>query len=708
VLRGIGLGLAAVGQFDRGIEFLLHARAIFKEFSPAEDGGTVGSLIQFYTYLRKFSDALALEPEALALAEGDLVDESGTRVDIGNVYRNRGRFEGSRADFDKALEYYAHADARASQITDPADRDSERYSIFANVGNTELWLERFDSARQHLEQARSLAQFGPRFDPSMYRDLGYANEKLGNDQEALSFYHKSIEVGEQLRQASGLEDFRVGIGALYAPSYGRAASLLVRLGQDAEAFDLSERARAQTFLDLLSSKRVDIGETADNELAERERALRNELAELQREGEKRVGSYEDEIQKKQQEYTDLLTQLQLANPEYHSLVTGESLTLRDVQERLDDQTTLLSYIVTEQGSLAFIVSRTSLEVVPLEIGEIPLHDAIQALRDSGALRSDQPEGIQDLYDWLVRPVLPFLTTPIVGIIPFGDLHYLPFAALTDGQQFFGDSHVLFYLPSASALPFIQERRKEAAGAVLPISYGLKYGKEEAEVIGKIYRTEPELEDNATESLLRAQAGGSAILHVAAHGNLSEVTPLFSRVQLAPDQDNDGDLVVHEVYGLDLHATNMVVLSACQTQLGVRQGGDDLVGLTRAFVYAGTPTVVASLWKVDDEATSVFMEHFYKALQDGETKAGALQTAQRRTREEYPQPYYWAAFVLTGDPGPVAVELGSEGGGGLPLVWLAAGAAVVSILGVAGAWRWRGLRSRSSQATDPATSAEADR
>jgi hypothetical protein len=95
----------------------------------------------------------------------------------------------------------------------------------------------------------------------------------------------------------------------------------------------------------------------------------------------------------------------------------------------------------------------------------------------------------------------------------------------------------------------------------------------------------------------------------------------------------------------------VVLSACETNVGAVSAGDEVVGLNRAFLYAGTPTVMASLWNVDDEATALLMEQFYNHLREGISKGEALRQAQREVRTEYPHPYYWSAFVLTGDPGP---------------------------------------------------------
>jgi len=93
-----------------------------------------------------------------------------------------------------------------------------------------------------------------------------------------------------------------------------------------------------------------------------------------------------------------------------------------------------------------------------------------------------------------------------------------------------------------------------------------------------------------------------------------------------------------------------VLSGCQSQLGKRSRGDDIIGMSRAFIYAGTPSVIASLWSVDDEATQQLMVAFYTHLKYGQSKAEALRSAQLEIRQKYPNPYYWAGFVLTGDPG----------------------------------------------------------
>ena len=176
-------------------------------------------------------------------------------------------------------------------------------------------------------------------------------------------------------------------------------------------------------------------------------------------------------------------------------------------------------------------------------------------------------------------------------------------------------------------------------------------------MAELFAAEPLVGAEASEGTVRARTGEAGIVHLAAHGSFNQAAPLFSRLWLAPGGEEDGRLNVHEVYGLDLDRADLVVLSACQTQVGELSAGDEVVGLTRAFLY-GAPTVVSSLWSVDDEATGALMARFYEHLLTGKGKAGALQSAQAgvRTDPEHPEwahPYYWAAFVLSGEPGVVS-------------------------------------------------------
>jgi CHAT domain-containing protein len=145
-----------------------------------------------------------------------------------------------------------------------------------------------------------------------------------------------------------------------------------------------------------------------------------------------------------------------------------------------------------------------------------------------------------------------------------------------------------------------------------------------------------------------------LLHFATHGLLNSQHPELSGVVLSlvdeQGRPQDGFLRLHEIYNLKLGA-DLVVLSACQTALGKEIKGEGLVRLTRGFMYAGVPRVVASLWRVPDKATAELMKRFYQGmLREGLTPAAALRAAQVSLWKErrWRQPYYWAAFVLQGE------------------------------------------------------------
>jgi CHAT domain-containing protein len=330
----------------------------------------------------------------------------------------------------------------------------------------------------------------------------------------------------------------------------------------------------------------------------------------------------------------------------------------EVQRLLDAHTTLVSYVNLEKV-VAFVITRESIHAVELPLTSeesrefVPAALGLVATAQRGV---DPQKALEKLHAWLVAPLVPYLKTPRVGIIPHGVLHYLPFAALSDGKQYLGDRYTLFTLPSASALRYLPKKRR-GKGPVLAMAQGLAEGlpvlgsvNAEARAIARLYGSKALTGAAATEAALKRGARKASILHVAAHGELDDESPLFSRILLAPGGDEDGALTVGEVYGLNLAASRLVVLSACQTNVGRQSKGDDVVGLTRAFLYAQAPAVLASLWKVDDEATAVLMTEFHTQLKKGQGKADALREAQARTRARFPHPYHWAAFVLTGDSG----------------------------------------------------------
>jgi CHAT domain-containing protein len=245
------------------------------------------------------------------------------------------------------------------------------------------------------------------------------------------------------------------------------------------------------------------------------------------------------------------------------------------------------------------------------------------------------------------------------IVPHGTLHYLPFGLLPrEGvHRYLIEDYVLAYLPAAAAL--LRRRGPGAEGtlfAVAPARTKLAYAQEEAGSISEFFPSEKRVlvGASATESSFKRDAGRYQILHLATHGYFNKLNPLFSALELEADQSDDGRLEVHEILNLRLKA-NLVALSACETALGSgyfaeAPAGDDFVGLTRAFLYAGSPAVLATLWEVNDRSALDLMRSFYRALPQW-GNAQALAEAQRavvRQGGRYAHPYFWAPFVLVGE------------------------------------------------------------
>jgi CHAT domain-containing protein len=240
------------------------------------------------------------------------------------------------------------------------------------------------------------------------------------------------------------------------------------------------------------------------------------------------------------------------------------------------------------------------------------------------------------------------------------------------ERYLIEDYTLTYAPSASALRFLRAKETPVEGQSLILGAPVRPESEleplsgmtrEVKTVARLLRTTPLLGSKATESRLYAKGGKPDLLHIAAHGSYDSSNPLFSRLALTPgdqqdgslrvpENQHDGNLEVHEILGeLDLSGVNLVVLSACETARGVRSGGDEITSLTRAFLYAGSPGVISTLWKIDDAASTLLIEELYRNLLNGVSVAEALRQAQLSVLQqpEYRHPGFWAAFSLTGDP-----------------------------------------------------------
>jgi CHAT domain-containing protein len=275
--------------------------------------------------------------------------------------------------------------------------------------------------------------------------------------------------------------------------------------------------------------------------------------------------------------------------------------------------------------------------------------------------------LSKLYNLLIAPVADLLppTPGHLTIVPYGPLHKLPFHALHNGSCYLIEDFQVNYLPASNILVHLDARNSEqdssptgnAGSARPPLVFGysenghLQRVQDEAKAVASLLKGRCYLEGEATIARLIEQAPGSRIIHLATHGQSRLDAPNFSYVRLA-----DGQLNAIDAFSLDLKACELVTMSGCETGLALSGGGDEQLGLGRAFLAAGATSLVLSLWPVEDNATNELMQLFYQYLLKGESKAQALRAAQCQlldsTSSDYTHPYYWAAFRLVGDVGPL--------------------------------------------------------
>jgi CHAT domain-containing protein/tetratricopeptide (TPR) repeat protein len=273
--------------------------------------------------------------------------------------------------------------------------------------------------------------------------------------------------------------------------------------------------------------------------------------------------------------------------------------------------------------------------------------------------------LNKLYNILVEPVAELLPPPSghVTIVPYGPLHTLPFHALYDGSHFLIERFQVNYYPASTILMHLDRlHRKQTthpahtgkpAKPPLILGYSenghLQRVREEAQTVASLLDGRCYLDQDATIARLAEQASGSPVIHVGTHGQSRPDAPNFSYVRLA-----DGQLNAIDAFSLDLRGCELVTLSGCETGLSWSSGGDEQLGLGRAFLAAGATSLVMSLWSVEDTATNELMQLFYKGLLKGESKVDALRAAQcsllHRIESAHTHPYYWAAFRLVGDVG----------------------------------------------------------
>lgn len=656
VYESIGDAIAAEARFQRALQL---ARKIGSTSGESKATLALGDLER-----RRGRNNVADGYFRSALVRARSAGEDGT---IANALLNLGRNDIDRKQYDAALKAAQEARDISERLgNQPAIAQSHYVLGEVRRSKTEYLpaLQEFDSAENLQKQLRD-----PELGWRVHYGRGQTFEVMGKTAEAIDCYKQAIVVIEETRAQISEERFRAGYIEDRYQVYVALVELLLKLGKPSEAFVYSEKLRARAYFDQMSPNLSSDGNLQSdprvNELAEQIRTLRREVEkeysapEKDRRGQA-LESYSAELAQAERDYQDLLDSAQTSN---HSVTYESGITpsIPDLQRYLKADTALLEFVVGKESVSALLMTSGSIVGIPIPISSDALTSRVELLR--GLITQRSPE-----WSGPARGMFRLLLTPVkkgsllrgirqLVIIPDSVLNYVPFAALPDSNgDFLGDEFQIAYLPAASALARkLDETGTGSLLAVAPAAPELHNTAAEIRGIGALFSNRSRLVfgKQATETLFKQVAGDYGYLHLATHGSLNRNAPSLSALQLAPDGQNDGRLELHEIARLKLHA-RLVTLSACETALGggyftETPAGDEFVGMTRAFLGAGSHAVMASLWPVNDQSTRLLMLKFYRHLLQS-TDTQALADAQREFRNANPRyrhPYYWAPFIIVG-------------------------------------------------------------
>ncbi|QQE65338.1 hypothetical protein GFS31_20250 [Leptolyngbya sp. BL0902] len=600
-------------------------------------------------------------------------------VDLGQWYfanpRTLGVSEGAlQVDwrYPEILEFYQ----RALTLAQQRGLRAAEASILNDLGNVYRSINPSLTPDAIIAYEQSLAIYRERDNQaevgnSLYR-LALAHLDLAQYAQAEQYLQSALDVLDNLREGDLSDADKLALFETQRGAYGTLQRILINQGRTEDALVASERGRARVLVETLANP------TGNSVELERLDTVPN-LAQIRR------------IAQQQN-----VTLVSYARPQ-----GANQLYIWVVQPT--GNIAFESVALASETSLAVENAAGNIELQRQPSSEPRLQDLVTIARQSLGVRGDRfatalveltPEALarqqaeteanlRQLYDVLIAPIADLLPTdptqPVV-FVPQDELFLVPFAALKapDGQYLI-ENHTLLTSPSIQVFGLATEARASGGSFAVrnPLIVGnptmptvtflseggtfqdvrldpLPGAQREAEAISGFLQTPALLGNAATKTAVQQRMAGADVIHLATHGLLEYGDPQQTgtrdfpgAIALAPGGGDDGLLTAADILQMNLQA-DLAVLSACDTGRG-RITGDGVVGLSRAFVAAGVPSIIVSLWAVDDEATADLMVAFYDHWQQSGDKAQALRQAMLTTLEQHPDPRLWSAFTLIGSP-----------------------------------------------------------
>lgn len=622
----------------------------------------------------------------------------GSKIGLGILLIEQAELEASRKRYDSAIRLAK----QAKEVFDLVENNEGMARASLNLVECYLQTNQIVSAKQSLRVASELTTTSAtRWKIHFFE--GRVFEYESKTDSAIESYRKSEMEIRKLRSNINLGEFRSLFAIEKFVVYDHLIVLLVKKGLAEnsatllqEAFSYNEQARARTFFESLGNNRIGAKAGADSSVVQHEQDLRSKINRLHQsidqveytnpEGYQRL---REELERTQVEYDILLQKIRLDNKDVYSLIDTSVPNINVLKKDILDDTKVVEFWVSDLDHLiVWVIDKDDITTRLISTNTSQLNRKLKGIRSSIAFKDVQSSTslLKELYLLLFAPIQTKLeVSKSLVVIPHRQLHFIPFPALISGESFLVEKFNISTSPSLSILVHQRKLDDLFTESFLGMALArLKLGnlsslpgtESEIKAIQKLYRDGKfKTNEEFTETFFKDNARQFDLIHFATHGVLNPDYPLYSYLAMNSTETDDGRLTVKEVFDLSLKSRG-VVLSACETGIGELSNADELVGLSRAFLYAGAHCIVVSLWKVDDLSTSWLMTRFYGYLKNGSSFAEALSSSQRDllrgkfdeksdrdskrisknadeknvpdiTMEQWRAPYYWAAFGVIG-------------------------------------------------------------
>lgn len=646
LLGNIGAVHMKMGDFELGSTWLEKAVAMAEELKVEPSLASALALLgenRFKQNRIDEAEALLLKSQAIATRIDDRSNLSGALLWLGKLYSSTGKF-------DAAVESLAEGARLAKEIMD----------------NRGLW---------QIQSA-----------------LGETYKLMGNKASAIEQFSASVATIEQL---SNRLAFGNAAKELFSKSDGRSEvyeqliSLLIEEGKTELAMSYIERSNSEALRKSLASLNIEFANpektaaiNSEKEQKATIQALDQQIKEQKALDSKKrqselIASLERKRSIAEQDYVRFVNQTIRSFPEL-SVHLSDSVNPKDlskVKQNIPRDTAVIAYLVGDTGTFIFVANTDTVRAVALDITAKQVNDMVNEVHaglkapGSGVRRGAGSAGMEteqksidinaaltDLYRLLIDPIeSSLIDKENIAIIPSGSLHKLPFQVLSDrenGKSALVDNHTVFYTSNLDI--FSNESLKQDLRIVAfgNADESLEWSEREvSEIASSRPNTQVFLREEATESRVKNVSADYNVLHLATHGTLDYNDFENSFLTLAKDENDseDGHLTIAEIWSIvGLDSYRLVTLSACETAVNDDISNGWPISPANAFLDH-VPSVIASLWEVDDVATSLLMQRFYENL-DTMGTAKALQMAQLSlsSEETYSDPFYWAPFVVMGD------------------------------------------------------------